>query len=242
MSNSMTNKEPTIINGVDVSRCKHKCTSILNPVTLRCENTEPRCRGGYDGFCKENPNCYYKQSARKDERIKELEEEKKKGLQEYNNIGGCWGCGLQLSLNQYLKDIENHQQKLSQIAQLADKCKVQQCSKKTCGYLDDSTDDLGFLLTNEQSECRYILMQSTGLKDKNDKLIFEGDIVNGANYDRPYSQHSDIGKILFCSETCKFVLKQPDNWHTIELDKEYCKNMEVIGNIYENPELLKDKE
>lgn len=71
---------------------------------------------------------------------------------------------------------------------------------------------------------RY-LMQSTGLKDKNGKLIYEGDIVN--IYDR------FIDKIIF-HKGCFCVSKGSYNQATYWKDD----TMEVIGNIYENKELL----
>ena len=50
----------------------------------------------------------------KDEIIAEFEAELKKykdmaakGLEEFKDVGGCWGCGLQLQLNQDLEDIKH---------------------------------------------------------------------------------------------------------------------------------------
>lgn len=71
------------------------------------------------------------------------------------------------------------------------------------------------------------LMQYTGIKDKNGKEIYEGDIVfieNGFYY-----------KIVF--ENASFKAKYGQYPLTINLNEiaPYC---EVVGNIYENPELL----
>ena len=91
----------------------------------------------------------------------------------------------------------------------------------------------------EASRYRYYgfdeveFMENTGLKDKNGKYIYEGDIVtvNGTwNCIIEYKQSS-----------CAFVLKSIDSrWST-----EYFSNyehieemLEVIGNVYENEELL----
>jgi hypothetical protein len=69
------------------------------------------------------------------------------------------------------------------------------------------------------------LMQYTGLKDKNGKEIFEGDVTTSEIGDEPMA-------VVFW-EGC-FCHKWPDgNGHIFN-----PKNIEIIGNIYENPELL----
>jgi len=74
------------------------------------------------------------------------------------------------------------------------------------------------------------LMQSTGLKDKNGKEIFEGDVVkcNGL-----------LGTIksLKAMWICSFV--KYNNYQKVGF---FAQEIEVVGNIYENPELLEDKE
>lgn len=100
--------------------------------------------------------------------------------------------------------------------------------------MEKPTSDCKLLIPIEKSE--LILMQSTGLKDKNDKEVFVGDIIK-------------------CTRGCL---------HEVYIEKEYggtfiggmpavylkglgegyawTEHEEIIGNIYENPELLEDKE
>lgn len=74
-----------------------------------------------------------------------------------------------------------------------------------------------------------ILMQCTGFKDKNGKLIYEGDIVKFK-----IELFGKPKQIIW--DECHYILK-----HTfiILCDMEIKQfGLEVIGNIYENPELL----
>ena len=70
------------------------------------------------------------------------------------------------------------------------------------------------------------IMQFTGLKDKNKKEIYEGDIIVHNNR-----------KLIVEFVDCGFALKQKNGTYWKDFNH-VTKYMEVIGNIYENPELL----
>ena len=79
--------------------------------------------------------------------------------------------------------------------------------------------------------------QFTGLTDKNGKKIFEGDVLCRDNVN---------GYVLYSTEFCKFVFcwkkydkYRPDHFKECGLtDYARFHDLEVIGNIHDNPELL----
>ncbi len=106
----------------------------------------------------------------------------------------------------------------------------------------DTLDGIG----TEYNPCKTsdcILMQCTGLKDKNGILIFEGDIlrVTGSR------DMSGYGVVEYLQAGCQFFvngyLDNPSPYHPRRKGEFYQQLQEwlcteVIGNIYENPELL----
>lgn len=76
-------------------------------------------------------------------------------------------------------------------------------------------------------------LQFTGLLDKNGKEIYEGDVVRCANSSMPllYIRWKD-GDSGFCASDAT-------KWFNFMLDGSFALGVEIIGNIYENPELLK---
>ena len=85
------------------------------------------------------------------------------------------------------------------------------------------------------------LMQSTGLKDKNDKEIFEGDI---AQFEDCYTEtdflYVNTGIVEWSQGS--FTITNRDSVEMGDLlDGEFL-DVIIIGNVYENPELLEVKE
>lgn len=86
-----------------------------------------------------------------------------------------------------------------------------------------------------------VIMQSTGLKDKNGKEIFEGDIVQ-------FEDCSEASHFLYINtgiiEWCQggFHVTNRDSVLMEDLLDGDSLDVTIIGNIYENPELLEVKD
>lgn len=96
-------------------------------------------------------------------------------------------------------------------------------------WFDGVTDCWAVLFDSHNEQERFICMQFTGLKDKNDKDIYEGDVVKYAD-DKP--------QIVEYRECC-FCTYQKHNKHVLRLKIfKGINKYEVVGNIHEKPKLL----
>ena len=86
------------------------------------------------------------------------------------------------------------------------------------------------------------LMQSTGLKDKNGKEIFEGDIIKNGMDVVDVRNHETLGFYTLVNGREVFF-GHGTSIEEFEEDIEgFTEIVEIIGNIYENPELLEVEE
>lgn len=107
-----------------------------------------------------------------------------------------------------------------------------------------------YICFNNEATDNLVLMQPSGLRDKNGKLIYEGDIVNvyvSSEKLYRYLVKFEIGSFMLVSE--EEIFDFPNKWNDnvyplsqlyFEYENEdYCiEQVEVVGNIYENSELL----
>lgn len=133
--------------------------------------------------------------------------------------------------------------------------------KEIIGKFSDGSTSVPLKFEDERNGEDVILMQSTGLKDKNGKEIFEGDIlkfndewneychegyvdgsVEGVNYVEVVKGEAcfEFGKTRY-PESSLFIYMEDEHLSFAELVKDKDFEFEIIGSIYKNPELLEDK-
>ena len=101
------------------------------------------------------------------------------------------------------------------------------------GIWDDDNDGEYTLIGDmrENSLLQYcILLQCTGLNDKNGKLIYEGDIIHG--------EYGMAWEVFHENSMYYAGGHSGDTYITKILEPALSMVSSVIGNIYENPELL----
>lgn len=107
----------------------------------------------------------------------------------------------------------------------------------------DNNEKQHFIFQNKAFEFEVdpeTVGQYTGITDDNEKKIFEGDILGVTNDDPDYDYITKV--YLDCDTLCVDVQGQDYDYTSIgfaiEIWDDECDQVEIIGNIYDNPELL----
>lgn len=119
-----------------------------------------------------------------------------------------------------------------------DRFKFRAWDKETNSFLihneEDKTIDLNVFNSVLKRPEKYVVLQCTGIKDKNGTLIYEGDIIQIQGCTEKAKVEYNLEKGMFLLVGKKYA---PSAFMTIR--KDYW---EVIGNIYENADLLQECE
>lgn len=98
---------------------------------------------------------------------------------------------------------------------------------------------LGLLPVKNREICHVELLQFTGLKDKYGVEIYEGDVISiGCS-----KTHPELDLVVVCRnfDTAAFACRLPHEKEPYSDHLFGINSGEVIGNIYENPELLEQQ-
>lgn len=98
-------------------------------------------------------------------------------------------------------------------------------------YVQEISSDSDLIITKDFTN----LIQCTGIKDKNGKLIYEGDIVYKKG-SKDWQKNKLYSKVVYDEMYGHFDLSDENGIHNIPMNRD---NIEVVGNVYENPELVK---
>lgn len=104
--------------------------------------------------------------------------------------------------------------------------------KEIIGKFSDGSTSVPLKFEDKRNGEDVVLMQSTGLFDKNGKEIFEGDILGTKDglLNGVVEYRSDLG--MWTNSLIRY--------NNFERLCSVATSREIIGNIYENPELLED--
>lgn len=102
---------------------------------------------------------------------------------------------------------------------------------------------------SNRGDCTYevepeTICQYTGMNDKNGNKIWENDIVSINTYSYTEPEEDYFGKVVYAEGWACWCIQQPDDEKPIplcECEGSYQTDRFVEGNIFDNPELLKEQ-
>lgn len=107
------------------------------------------------------------------------------------------------------------------------------------GTWDFKPDDRSFIGVSMPYQSFFTIEQATGIKDKNGKYIYEGDIVQFNVAEQEYFAQIKYEPICAC-----FMLTRKNStpYTFYEMYQMNIDKFEIVGNIHEAPELLEEKQ
>lgn len=110
-------------------------------------------------------------------------------------------------------------------------------------FFDDNLNQVTFgcsnIIGDHDDGGRFVVSEFTGLKDKKNKDIYELDLL------KSYPESTEVYTVYWEADEGRWNLKGKDGWdydngdYYVGLFYRCWKNFEVVGNIYENQDLLK---
>lgn len=108
--------------------------------------------------------------------------------------------------------------------------------KEIIGKFSDGSTSVPLKFEDKRNGEDVVLMQSTGLKDKEGTEVFEGDIL----HHQIQTEYTFIVK--YDKDNGRWYGDGLSRTYRIDITKEFLQYYKIIGNVYENKELLEEKE